>query len=171
MCSNRQRSTHLYRLERIEDLVWHEGLAHVSHPAESAKGLNGHDAGEDGDGEAVLPGILLPTDVRVRVVEELGHDKVGTCLLFLDEILCVAPLVARVAVAFRIPSDSDAKVVTVLAPDVPDQVSSVLELGVRGNPVLLPSRCIASKCEDVLDAYLFECLGCRAGARDRQKAR
>ena len=87
----------------------HNRLAELRHPLETAVVLNREQSGQDGDVDSVCAALVVPADVHVRVVEELGDNVVASGLDFVNQVLVVLFLARVVNVAFRVPSNSDAR--------------------------------------------------------------
>eukprot|EP00754_Rhynchopus_humris_P048771 Rhum_TRINITY_DN7987_c0_g1::Rhum_TRINITY_DN7987_c0_g1_i1::g.25568::m.25568 len=142
------------------------GAEHLLHAGKLVEGVDRHDARDDRTLDPDAPAVEREREEYVHVVEQLCHEKVGTCVDLLLQVLQIVLVRRRLLVSLWVGRSDDAEVVTVLLLHPPDELRHVLEVrplhGLR-----------AAQREDVLDA-LFPGLaervaqdlqGC-VGARD-----
>ena len=58
------------------------GSAQLRQASKGGIGLNGHDARDDRDSDALCANFLLPSQEAIDIVEELGNNKVSTAIDF-----------------------------------------------------------------------------------------
>mmetsp|Transcript_22846 Transcript_22846/g.73532 ORF Transcript_22846/g.73532 Transcript_22846/m.73532 type:complete len:311 (+) Transcript_22846:353-1285(+) len=172
-------------LHGVQDLWRHARLAEGGHAVEPTIGLDAHDAGHDGHGDAARTAVLDKLDEHGHVEEHLGHNHVRARVhlgLEVVHLLLVVRVRAHVPLALhrhhaallrggelavfrdrvdhgrmtlRIASHSDAKHIAILATNVLDKVKSAREPALDRRPLLLASRRIAAESEDVENARLL----------------
>lgn len=80
-------------LHLIRHRLGHRGLAEARHALEAAVGHDGHDAGQDGRGDADAAAVGDKLGVALDLVEELRHDEVGARVHLLLQVRDVGPVV------------------------------------------------------------------------------
>ncbi|KAI3484885.1 hypothetical protein L1887_51939 [Cichorium endivia] len=146
----------LDRVEGVVEVLGHERAEASGGALESAVGLDGHDAGDDGAGDAGGPDVLDPLCEDVKVVEHLGEDEVGACVdLGLEALELLFGAVDCLGMALGEACDGDGKVVSVLLADVLDELLGLGEAGGVRLPLGLSGGRVTTEGEDVAAAELL----------------
>lgn len=145
-------------LESVHPLLGNPAVHVLGATEEAGVGGNGHDAGENGDGDATLADTADPADEVVGVVEHLGDDEGGAHVDLLLEVVEELILVLVVIAALGVASDANVEVVSVRLSDVLDEIAGILEASLGDGPLALVTGRVASQGQDVGAAGLVSTL-------------
>lgn len=136
-------------LELVEPALGNLAAAVLDAAEEAGVGSNGHDARQNGNGDACGADLADPANEVFDVVEHLGDDEGAAEVDLVLEVLNQLVFVVVVVGALGVTGHTDIKVVTVGGTDVLDEIAGVLEAVLGGSPLLLGTGRVAAEGEDV----------------------
>lgn len=138
----------------LKNVGRNKGFTQRSHSFESTIALNGHNPRQNGDFNSHSSKSVQPVQVQVDVVKELRNNVVCPSIDFILEPSQIVIQVWILGVPLGVSCNSNTKVVSILLPNVSDQVGGIGEPRVDFCPCFLPTRRISSESQDILNPGL-----------------